>query len=249
MAFRSQKAIGAFVILLFCDVAAAADQVTIPVRHPHLRKGGTGEIRLGNSSVSFREVGKKQKHSREWAYEDIQQLYVAPDALRILTYEDVAWKLGQDREYRFDQLPEGAAQRILERARPHIDPRRIVAALPNAQLNAIWQVKAKLLEGWGGSEGIVLVGEDSIVYRTEERNASRTWRFSQIANVSTSGPFDLTITTFEQDGSRSGGRRDFRFELKTALPEHQYQALWRRLNEPNLQQSSMNTENKENLNE
>ena len=249
MAFRSQKAVGAFIVLLLCEFAAAANQVTIPVRHPHLRKGGLGEIRLSDSSVSFHELGNKQKHSREWAYEDIQQLYVAPHVLRILTYEDVAWKLGQDREYTFDQLPEGAAGRILERVRSHMDARRIVAALPDGQLNALWRIRAKLLEGWGGSEGIVLVGHDSVVYSSQERNASRTWSLSQIVNVSTSGPFDLTITVFEQDGSRSGHRRDFRFELKTALPEHQYQALWRRLNEPNSQQSSMNTHVKENRNE
>lgn len=248
MAFRSQKAVGAFVVLLLCEFAAA-NQVTIPVRHPHLRKGGPGEIRFGDSSLSFRELGKKQKHSREWAYGDIQQLYVAPDALRILTYEDVAWKLGQDREYTFDQLPEGAARRILEGVRAHMDARRIVAALPDSQVDALWKIGAKHLEGWGGSEGIVLVGEHSVVYSSEERNASRTWSFSQIVNVSTSGPFDLTITVFEQDGSRSGHRRDFRFQLKTALPEHRYQALWRRLNESNPQQSSINTQPKENRNE
>ena len=130
-----------------------------------------------------------------------------------------------------------------------MDTRRIVAAVPDGQLTALWRIRAKLLEGWGGSEGMVLVGEDSVVYSSQERNASRTWRLSQIVNVSTSGPFDLTITAFEQDRFRSGSRRDFRFELKTALPEHQYQALWRRLNEPNPQQSSMNTQSKENRNE
>ena len=250
MAFRSQKAIGAFVVILLFETGAAAEGLKISVRHPHLRKGGTGEIQIGESSISFRETGKNQKHSREWAYEEIQQLYVGPNSLRILTYEDVAWKLGSDREYEFDRLPEGAAQQILKAVREHIDERRLVAALSDSSVNPIWRVKAKLLNRWGGSDGVVLVGEDAIVYQTDEHNGSRTWDFSHIENVSSSGPFDLTITTFERDGSRFADRRDFRFQLKTGLTEDRYNALWRRLNESRLPQSFlMKTQSKENPNE
>lgn len=233
MAFRSQKAIGAFLILC-CEFAAAADPVIIPVRHLHLHKGAPGEIRIGESSISFRENGKQQKHSREWMYDDIQQLFIAPTSLRVLTYEDVTWKLGSDREYQFDQLAEGTAQRVLAAARAHMDERRIVAALPESPMKLVWQIKARHLERRGGSEGIVLLGTDSIVYQSEARNASRTWSFRQIENVSSSGPFDLTITTFERDASRFEGRRDFRFQLKTELTESRYNTLWRRLNESRL---------------
>lgn len=248
MAFRSQKTIGAFVVLL-CGSVAVAEQVTLAVRHPHLRKGGLGEIQIGESSISFRESGKKQKHSREWAYGDIQQLYVSPTALRILTYEDVRWKLGSDREYEFDRLAEGAARRVLNALEGRIDERKLVVAIPDSQIKPIWQIKAKLLEGRGGSEGVVLVGETSIVYRSEEPNASRTWHLAQVENISSSGPFDLTITTSELDGSRFASRRDFRFQLKTELAEDRYNALWRRLNVSRLTPTSMNTETKENPNE
>ena len=106
MALRSQTAIGAFVVASVRPqcVHAAADQVTIPVRHTHLRKGGAGELQIGALRSRFVRRARSRSHSREWAYEDIQQLYVAPDVIRILTYEDVSWKLGSDREYEFDQL-------------------------------------------------------------------------------------------------------------------------------------------------
>lgn len=230
MAFRSQKAIRAFVVLVFCGIVARAEQLTIPVRHPHLRKGGFGEIRIGESSITFREKGRKQKHSHEWAFDEIQQLYVGSNSLRILTYDDVRWKLGSDREIEFDQLPEGAAERIRNAVRGVMDERRLVAALPDPRIKPVWQIKAKLLEGRSGSEGVVLVGDDSIVYKSEEPDASRTWNFNQIENVSSSGPFDLTITTFEREGSRFAGRRDYRFQLKTKLPEERYNTLWRELN-------------------
>ncbi|MEO8127415.1 MAG: hypothetical protein ABJF23_24630 [Bryobacteraceae bacterium] len=249
MAFRSQKTIGALVILLVCVSLANGEQITIPVRHRHLRQGTMGEIRVGESAISFQEGGKKPKHSREWAYEDIQQLLIAADSLRILTYEDVDWQLGRDRRYEFDQLPEGAAQKVLDAIRGHIDERRLVAALPDHSIIPLWQVKAKLVDGRGGSEGIVLVGVDSIVYNSEERNASRTWHFAQIENISSSGPFDLTITTFERDGSRFADRRDFRFQLKTELLEERYNTLWRRLSKSRLTHSLMSTEVKEKPNE
>lgn len=176
MAFRSEKTIGAVVIaLVMLEAGAAAESVTIRVRHTHLRKGGSGEIHIGESAISFQEAGKRRSHSRRWAYDDIQQLYVAADRIRLLTYEDVSWRLGKDREYVFDELPEGAAQRIVAALRGRIDERRVVAAFPDASIQPIWQVNAKLLEGRGGSEGTLLVGSDSIVYNSAERDASRRW--------------------------------------------------------------------------
>ena len=246
MALRIEKAIGACLIALWTvNAASAAEQNAVAVRHKHLRKGGAGELQLRDSSLAFREVGKKQNHSREWPIEEIQQLYVSPNTLRVLTYEDVSWKLGKDRKYEFDQLPEGAAQRILSDLRRRIDDRRVVVAMPDLSLTPLWQIRAKLVEGRGGSEGVLLVGEDSIVYNSLERGASRTWRFRQIDNISSSGPFDLTITTFEQSGSRFAGRRDFRFQLKTELPEQRYNTLWRRLTETRLLQSSITSQLKE----
>ena len=38
------------------------------------------------------------------------------------------------------------------------------------------------------------MGEDRIVYRTG-KGASHTWRYSDIENVSHSGPFDLSFMT------------------------------------------------------
>ena len=245
MAFRVEKTIGAFLVVLSALPPAKAEQVTIPVRHKHLRKGGTGELVIGASSMSFRESGKRQGHSREWAYEEIQQLYIAPNSIRVLTYEDVSWKLGKDREYVFDQLAEGAVQRVRDAVLGRMDERQVVVSIPNLSIAPIWQIKAKLAEGRGGSEGVVLVGEQAIVYKSAEPDASRTWYFRQIENISSSGPFDLTVTTFEQDASRLAGRRDFRFQLKTELSEERYNALWRGLNESRLLQSQSNDQLKE----
>jgi hypothetical protein len=60
---------------------------------------------------------------------------------------------------------------------------------------------------------------------------SRTWRTKDIDMVSRSGPFDLTITTFELDGSNYAGHKDFHFALKRPLAEAEYDSLWRGVNQ------------------
>jgi hypothetical protein len=70
-----------------------------------------------------------------------------------------------------------------------------------------------------------------MVYRTARKGESRAWRYSDIENVSSSGPFQLTITTYERARSHYGGLKGFNFQLKEPLDRERYDALWRRLNE------------------
>src|SRR5438445_9526953 len=104
MAFRIEKRIGAF--LMLC-AAAWGQPLNYRVRHKHLHGGAIGTLRVGDDSVSFDEKGK---HTREWKFEDIQQLSLNSAGLRILTYEDRKWLLGRDREYVFDRLLEDLAK-------------------------------------------------------------------------------------------------------------------------------------------
>ena len=231
MALRSQTTTVALLSLLTVTAGSAADPLTFAARHRHLRKGGMGEMRITDSSVSFREAGKKKEHAWEWKYEDIQELFLSAGSLRVRTYADDSWKLGRDREYEFDTLPEGIVLAASDFLRPRMEPRRFIVAMGDSSIQPLWQVKAKLREGFGGSEGVVLVSQDMIVYKSEEPDASRSWRIDDIDNISSSGPFDLTITTFELDKSRYGDRREFRFQLKESLSQSRYNALWLRLNQ------------------
>ena len=199
-------------------------------------------MRITDSSLSFREAGKKKEHAWEWKYEDIQELFLGAGSLRVRTYADDSWKLGRDREYEFDTLPEGIALAAHNVLRTRMEPRRFVAALPDPSIQPLWQVKAKLREGFGGSEGVVLVSQDMIVYKSEEPDAARSWHIDDIDNISSSGPFDLSITTFELDNSRYGDRREFRFQLKEPLSQSRYNALWLRLNQSRILSKENNHE-------
>ena len=207
--------------------SAFAQQGAWQVRHRHLRNGAAGTLRATPDSLSFEELDKKghpTAHSRQWKYADIQLLTLGTRTLRLRTYEDQRWELGRDREFVFDQLPAGLVTELYIAWRDHLDT-RFVAALADTQLaHPDWQIAAKLLHGRSGSQGVIRFGADRIVYQTEQGEESRTWRVTDkendIENVSTSGPFDLTINTHEGE---------FRFQLKETLPEDRYNRLWRQV--------------------
>jgi hypothetical protein len=217
MAFRTEAKTCACLIL--CAVSAAGAQ-TYEVRHKHLRNGVTGVLRIDDTSLSFEEKGKYAKHSRVWKYEDIQRLTLSPDELRIVTYEDNRMELGRDRVYLFDNLPAAVVADWYPVFRTRLDA-RFVAALADEQVRPDWEIPVKLVHGRGGSQGVFQVGPDLIVYKSAAPAESRTWRTSDLESVSTSGEFDLTLTTHE---------REFRFQLKKALSEPRFQQLWERVN-------------------
>jgi hypothetical protein len=159
---------------------------------------------------------------RHWSYTDIRRLTLAPGRLAILTYTG-------RREYVVDHLPDGAAAQLYPLFRARMDQRFIAdlsdADLPDADVQPLWRMPAKLERGWKGANGVLLVGADRIVFDTAEHDASRTWRYTDIANVSHSGLFDLSLST--QLGA------EFRFSLKEPLTEERFHALWLRLEEVN----------------
>jgi len=220
MAFRTEAKACACMILSVAFTFGATTK-TYTVRHRHLRNGGVGVLRLDETSISFEEPEKQTNHSRIWKDDDIQQLTLGPESLRIVTYEDNRWELGRDRVYIFDKLPAGLTTDWYPILRARLD-QRFVAALADDEVKPQWQVPAKLIHGRGGSQGVIVVGADRLVYKSSRPGESRTWRVSDLENVSSSDAFDLAITTHE---------REFRFQLKRALSAARYQELWMRVNQ------------------
>jgi hypothetical protein len=222
MALRTEARTGFLILLL--AAAAAAQPFAFPVRHRHWHKGGSGELRVTESGISFSDP----RHAHEWSYEDIQQLLLSEETIRIRSYDDVGWKLGRDREDEFDSFPPEIVQQLYRFLRTRMD-QRFIAALADPDIQPEWQLEAKLRDRLGGSDGTLLVSGNSVVYKCEAPGESRTWRFSDIDNIAGAGPFDLTITTFERIGLGRAPRREFRFQLKQPLSESRYNALWREL--------------------
>ncbi len=247
MELRRQKAAGRFIalaLLLAPAVFAAEPELRFDVRHDHLRSGGPGTLTITKEGLSFAEA-KKNKHAWNWRWDDIQQLEMAPRTVRVLTYKDSAWKLGADKEYRFDLLSGGTFAPAYEFLKNRLD-QRFVAAIVTPGMHAEWELPAKHLKRFGGTDGVLAFGRDQIAFITDKRNESRTWRFRDIDNISTAGPFQLTVTTYERAVMSYGDLKSFNFQLKRPLDERRYDELWRRLNaakSPNL--NSNNTERKD----
>lgn len=232
MEFRSQEANRALVLAAVLAVAAAAmepaREYRYEVRHDHWRSSAAGELVISERGVSYTETAKKA-HAWKWRYEDIQQLRISAKEIRVLTYEDVPWKLGLDREQRF-RASGGGFESAYEYLKDRLD-QRLVAALADPAVEPLWRMPVKLKERFGGAEGELIAGARRIVFRSDREGKSRTWRYRDIDNISSSGPFELTVTTFERSLAYYGGRKAFTFQLKQALDEARYENLWRRLME------------------
>jgi hypothetical protein len=187
-----------------------------------------GTLTIDESGVSYQETGKKQPRRLGWSYQDIQQLELAPARVRVLTYKDNPRRLGADRGYTFDALPGQDFTSSYALLKDRLD-QRFVAELADAAVRPLWSVPVKLRGTIAGSEGTLTVGRDRIVYSTGRKGASRTWRYGDIDNIGTSGPFELTLTTFERAIEHYGNRKDFNFQLKEPLDERKYNELWRTL--------------------
>ncbi|MBL8296266.1 MAG: hypothetical protein JNN08_30765 [Bryobacterales bacterium] len=246
MEHRSQKATIRILILVVAGALSTVlwgQQLQFDVRHERALKDHPGRVTIDERGVEYQQVltakqqakaakGKKipNLESVRWDYPDIQELWVSPHKLVLVTYKDRKWFLGVDKEFEFFLTGKGQTyDTAYELLRGKLD-QRFVAALADPNVEAAWEMPVKLLGALQGSEGVLQVGADRIVYKTARRDQSRTWRLGDIENVSTSGPFQLTLTTYERAKMHYGSRKGFNFQLKTKLDQQRFDLLWKRLN-------------------
>ena len=215
MVFTSEKTTRLIAVAVLAAGAALGADIKFQVRHDHLRKGCTGTMTVNDKGLSFH--GPKN-HVWSWTFEDIQQLKLAPNRIHLQSYWDDKWRLGTDREFDFSGKVPGELYAIWKN---RLDS-RFVAEIADPRVKPLWQVPAKHVGRITGSEGMLEIGEDRIVYKTDRKDDSRTWRLADIENISSTGPFDFTVNTRE---------KGFRFQLKQVLSEARYNELWRKLND------------------
>lgn len=207
--------------------AAMASAAQFPVRHEHWQDHCNGILTVDDKGVSF--AGPK-KHAWSWKYRDIQQLTLSPDRVSVLTYKDNKLLLGADRSYRFTgKVPAAELYALLK---DRLDQRLVAAMEQDATLPA-WAFPVKHLGRITGSEGTLIFDSDAVIYSTPAKDDSRTWRYSDIDNISSSGPFQLTVTTFERDKYTFGDRKGFNFQLKERLTEATYNEIWLQIQKKN----------------
>ncbi len=209
--------------------SAAAAELRYAVRHDHFWGSGRGTLSISEKGMSYREA-KRLKHRWDWGWDEIQQLLVAPRVLRVLTYEDSRLRLGRDRSHRFELAEAGSFEPVWTALRERLD-QRLVAALARPEGEPWWSAPAKRLRRFAGDHGELIVTAEGVVFRSAGRDASRTWRWSDLESVSRTGPFQLTFTTYERAAADYGGLKSFTFQLKRPLEEGAYRRLWLRVNQ------------------
>jgi hypothetical protein len=223
---------------------AVAAELRFDVRHERALRDHPGSLTIDNAGISYHQVltEKQQRKQKEkpskkapelesvrFDYQDIQQLRLSTDKLVLVTYKDRKWLLGIDKEYEFLIVGGRSFAEAYSMLKDRLD-QRFVAALADPQAPVLWELPVKLQGRLQGSEGVLQVGSDHIAYRTDRRGEARTWRYGDIENISSAGPFQLTITTYERAKTHYGSLRGFNFQLKQRLDEKRYQLLWKRLN-------------------
>ncbi len=191
--------------------AAWLSAAQFEVWHEHLRKGCTGILTIDENGVSF--AGAK-KHRWAWKFQDIQQFELARHEIRLLTYKDSKIRLGRDMAYDFTgSIPAVELYPMLSR---RLD-QRFVARIAEPPEGDGFSIPVKYLGRITGSEGTLAFRSGVVVYSTPQQGESRTWRYSDIDGISSSGRFQLTVTTME---------KSFNFQLKRPLADARYNELW-----------------------
>jgi len=203
-------------LILVWVMAAAAAQ--FPARHRHWHGACEGTLDVSGTGVRF---AGPTGHAWQWRFDQIRQLELAPDRIVVTSYENGRLP-GTERRFEFDAAVPAAELYGLMKDRMD---QRLVAELAQPEGSVTWSVPVKHT-GRAGSEGTLELTSEAIAYRTAAKDESRTWRFMDIAGISGSGPFQLTITTYELAPAHYGARKDFNFELRHPISEAEYNLLW-----------------------
>ena len=211
--------------------AAAQDQLVLSVRHDHGWGSCSGTLTLDDQGVRYETT--RAKDARRWAYDDVQQFQVEENRrLKVLTYEDLKWRFGADKEFEFDwQKSESTPEEVYRFLEARV--RRPIAAWLNpTQIGDVrFEFPAKHLGILSGRQGRLLFTDRWVVLKsndgTAENGDNRTWRYNDLESISSSGQYELTLATYERQRFHYASRHVYRFQLREPLSSETYNALWR----------------------
>lgn len=216
-------------VMLFIVAAAVGSAQTSfeAARTKLLWPDAEGTLVIGDDGVEFRRGDDEWK---SWSYEEIQSLNrISRTEIEILTFEDVAWRLGQDRSYRFTLLSGELDDQLFELMSNKIG-RPVIDRIPEEGPDGVPRLAVKHLKPFGGSEGQLIFGKSAIYYVTDAPKQAREWRLDRsVESVWAADRYQLELHVFE------AGRRDFdatrvyRFQLKEPLNPDLYRNLKLRL--------------------
>jgi hypothetical protein len=218
-------------MLFFSAAAARAAERAFRVEHDHLLRHCEGELVFGDAGVAYK--ASEPGHSREWKYEDIQQLEVGRDAIAILGYDARKRELGRDQAFRFKVL-EGAPDEALRKEMEEKLARPLVSSILPEDQTVRFSIPARHRKFMGGVQGALEFSDEYVVFRAASPRESRAWRYDELPALTETGSFRLRIGVLEKTGGEYGGEKPYNFDLKRRLTEAESDFLWEKVNRRHL---------------
>ena len=214
--------------MLVLASAASAETAFDAVRRKALWPDAKGKLVISEETIEFRK--DNPEHSLTWRYRDIQHFdRISLTEIEILTYEDVAWKLGKDRSYRFLLVSGEISDALFEEITAKIGLPATDRSVDDAPEEAA-RLPVKRLTTFGGSEGELVFGDSAIFYITDKEKNAREWRIDRdVDSVWALNRYELELHVYESNRRDFGSTRVYRFQLKEPLDPEFYRQLKLRL--------------------
>ncbi len=208
------------------------EETRFSVQHQHALRSCKGELVFKEDTVEYATTHKD--HARLWKYQDIQQLgLLGPKEISVLTYEDQKIKFGKDRSFHFKVTAGEITPALWAYLETKVNKPLVSAVFPR-ESTPQFQIPVKHLRGWGGTQGVLEISDQYVIYRTEAPKDSRIWRYENISSLGSTGPYQLRLTAMERVNGEYGGEKNFVFDLKERLNEEAYDFVWWKLNGPKI---------------
>ena len=212
--------------LLGITVPAWAQTFEYSVEHHHTLKNCRGVLKITPDGVEY--AAGKAKDSRKWKFENIRTFEVkSPREISLVTYEDQKLWFGKDKVFEFTLLDKTATPELSAFLLSHVKRPMELAVVPEEAEKPAFEIPVKHLRTVTGTQGVLRIYSDKVVYRTEVKEDSRYWRISDIQRFSQPDRYRFQIVSYL---AKAGGpTEDYNFQLFDDLPAGVYDYLWVRL--------------------
>jgi hypothetical protein len=196
------------------------------VKHHHILYDCQGSLKITSDGVEF--IASKSKDSRKWKFNEIRALEIkSPSKIEILTYEDQKLFAGKDKIFEFTLIAKKADASLTTFLLNHVDRPMLLSLIPPIDEKPAFELQVKHLHTVTGTQGMLRIYNDTIVYSTVTEGDSRFWRLRDIERFSQPDRYRLQIVSFlPQTG---GPAENYNFQLFDDAPKELYDYLWTRL--------------------
>ena len=200
----------------------AQEQFDFPVERVRTLRDQPGELHINAQGIAFRS--KDGKTNVEIKMQDLRTARVAdPRVLRFETYEVSKWKPIERREYTFRASPDAPLDALAQ----FLSGRIYRPVVGHYWDGSQFEIPAFHRRAFGGADGTLRIGNESIQFLSEKEADARTWLYRDIETIGRPDSFRFRVTTNQET---------YVVELKDTLPEAAYELAWSKVY--NLERSS-----------